>query len=337
MDSRNPLPELSPSGKQESNAIPLYNRRNVQTPARFAEPIRVLSISLPFSRRRPGLLPAWKERQRDPRRPGDGVAPTPRPPAAYARLFEPGSGLGKAPSGLADWPAPSSCGPAVWTAALLPWVKPSASTSMSSTCARRCWRISARPSPLSEPRESVPGHGRASLERVEQLTLEGAADQLGVPPLVLHLDCEPPSGPVLPPSPVPHAEAVRRIRVRVSDAHRIEECPGGLVRRPEFSVLFGRLRDRLSTLRTLYGPGPLPIDFREAGERAAQISLTNCRLQWENVQRKSGRTGQTHPLGGFTGHAEYEGPLDEFVPWLRAARWVGVGRQTVWGKEMFGW
>jgi hypothetical protein len=39
-----------------------------------------------------------------------------------------------------------------------------------------------------------------------------------------------------------------------------------------------------------------------------------------------------HPLGGFTGSAEYEGDLAEFLPWLRAARWVGVGRQTVWGK-----
>jgi CRISPR/Cas system endoribonuclease Cas6 (RAMP superfamily) len=50
------------------------------------------------------------------------------------------------------------------------------------------------------------------------------------------------------------------------------------------------------------------------------------------VERKSGRTGQVHSLGGFTGEAEYEGALAEFVPWLRAARWVGVGRQTVWGK-----
>jgi CRISPR/Cas system endoribonuclease Cas6 (RAMP superfamily) len=39
-----------------------------------------------------------------------------------------------------------------------------------------------------------------------------------------------------------------------------------------------------------------------------------------------------HSLGGFTGEAEYEGELAEFLPWLRAARWVGVGRQTVWGK-----
>ena len=39
-----------------------------------------------------------------------------------------------------------------------------------------------------------------------------------------------------------------------------------------------------------------------------------------------------HPIGGFTGTAEYVGDLAEFLPWLRAARWVGVGRQTVWGK-----
>jgi hypothetical protein len=29
---------------------------------------------------------------------------------------------------------------------------------------------------------------------------------------------------------------------------------------------------------------------------------------------------------------EYAGELGEFLPWLRAARWTGVGRQTVWGK-----
>ena len=29
---------------------------------------------------------------------------------------------------------------------------------------------------------------------------------------------------------------------------------------------------------------------------------------------------------------EYEGELGEFVPFLRAAEWTGVGRQTSWGK-----
>jgi len=107
---------------------------------------------------------------------------------------------------------------------------------------------------------------------------------------------------------------------------------GTVAPHPEFAILFARLRDRVSTLRALYGSGPLEIDFRGLGERAAKVRMTACDLQWEKVERKSGRTGQVHPLGGFTGTAEYQGELSEFLPWLRAARWVGVGRQTVWGK-----
>ena len=79
-------------------------------------------------------------------------------------------------------------------------------------------------------------------------------------------------------------------------------------------------------------PAPLDIDFKGLGERAARVELRRSDLAWEQVKRKSGRTGQVHPIGGFTGEAEYAGHLAEFLPWLRAARWVGVGRQTVWGK-----
>jgi hypothetical protein len=32
------------------------------------------------------------------------------------------------------------------------------------------------------------------------------------------------------------------------------------------------------------------------------------------------------------GSADYEGDLAEFLPFLEAARWTGVGRQTVWGN-----
>lgn len=104
------------------------------------------------------------------------------------------------------------------------------------------------------------------------------------------------------------------------------------VTRPEFPVLFARLRDRISTLRAFYGPGPLEIDFRAIAARAAQVRLVRCELNWHDVERRSSRTGQTHPLGGFTGLAEYAGDLGEFLPYLRAGQWTGVGRQTVWGK-----
>ena len=47
---------------------------------------------------------------------------------------------------------------------------------------------------------------------------------------------------------------------------------------------------------------------------------------------ESQRTGETHGLGGFAGVAKYEGNLTEFLPWLQAAQWTGVGRLTPWGN-----
>ncbi len=105
-----------------------------------------------------------------------------------------------------------------------------------------------------------------------------------------------------------------------------------LASRPDFAIVVARARDRISTLRELYGPGPLSIDFRQFGERAALIKMTRYDLKSVEIQRRSTRTGQTHSLGGFTGEADYEGDLTEFMPYLNAAQWTGIGRQTVWGK-----
>jgi len=122
-------------------------------------------------------------------------------------------------------------------------------------------------------------------------------------------------------------------RVRIEFVTPTELKAEGLpVARPEFAVLFARLRDRISALRALYGEGPLDIDFRAAGERAAAVRLTGCDLRARHAERRSSRTGQVHPLGGFTGTADYEGDLAEFLPYLRAGQFTGVGRQTVWGK-----
>jgi len=105
-----------------------------------------------------------------------------------------------------------------------------------------------------------------------------------------------------------------------------------VARRPEFGILLARIRDRVSTLRALYGVGPLPVDFKAFGERAAAVHMIRCDVRQLEAERVSARTGQRHPLGGFVGEAEYEGDLREFLPYLRAAYWTGVGRHTVWGQ-----
>ena len=125
--------------------------------------------------------------------------------------------------------------------------------------------------------------------------------------------------------------AVNRIVIRFETPTELK-AGGHTVERPEFGVLAARVRDRISTLRALYDDGPLTLDFSEFGERAARIQMTRCDIHRVETSRRSARTGQIHSLGGFVGEAQYEGDLTEFVPYLRAAQWTGVGRQTAWGK-----
>ena len=104
-----------------------------------------------------------------------------------------------------------------------------------------------------------------------------------------------------------------------------------VVKRPDFSILFARIRDRINSLRTLYGGGPLNIDLC-SGRRSEAIEMTDCAIGTRHVTRKSGRTGQVHSIGGFIGCAVYRGELAEFLPYLETARWAGVGRHASWGN-----
>jgi len=241
-------------------------------------------------------------------------------PSEYARLFRPGTALGKSPSGLADWPRPF-----IFRASHLDGL----SVPPNGTFFVDVHVFDLHAPAFTHFRTTFgqlavhglgPGRGRAELAGTDQLDLEDHASPAGdgpASPAVISLDCE--------------ASPVDRVRVGFLTPTELK-ADGRLAGQPEFPVLFGRLRDRLSTLRALYGGGPLAVDFRGLAERAAHVRMVASQLVWTHLERKSGRTGQVHPLGGFTGEAEYEGELAEFLPWLHAARWVGVGRQTVWGK-----
>jgi hypothetical protein len=131
---------------------------------------------------------------------------------------------------------------------------------------------------------------------------------------------------------IPNPAPVSRLRVHFVTATELKGSA-----QPDFGTLLSRIRDRVSTLRELYGAGPLEIDFKNFGARAVQVGMMRCDLVPVALSRTSRATGQTHSLGGFTGICEYEGDLAEFVPYLEIARWTGVGRQTVWGKGEIGY
>lgn len=129
-------------------------------------------------------------------------------------------------------------------------------------------------------------------------------------------------------------EPTGRIRVRFRTPTELKAASGGASGHPEFGVLVRRLINRVGNLAALYQGGAFAIDYRALAERADRVKVIGSDSGWRNVERRSSRTGQRHSLGGFVGWVEYEGPVGEFLPWLELARWVGVGRQTVWGK---GW
>jgi len=160
---------------------------------------------------------------------------------------------------------------------------------------------------------------RTELNDVWQLNESGeitTASPFGEP---LRLSLAPPPGPV------------SRLVVRFITPTELKS-EEGIASVPDFAILAARVRDRISTLSELYGDGPLQIDFAGFAERASRVRIVRSNLHHVSASRRSSRTGQTHPLGGFVGDVEYEGDLREFVPYVRAAQWTGVGRQTVWGK-----
>lgn len=121
-------------------------------------------------------------------------------------------------------------------------------------------------------------------------------------------------------------------RVAVRFVTPTELKSGGEVRsEPEFALLIERLAERVSILGRFYQQWPA-WDYRELLDEARLVQLVHWEWRYEHRQRRSSRTGQTHPLGGFTGTATYEGPIGRFLPLLEIGRWTGVGRQTVWGK-----
>lgn len=123
----------------------------------------------------------------------------------------------------------------------------------------------------------------------------------------------------------PRERAPRRLRVRFLTP---TELKGGA---EEFSVLMARLRDRISALRSLYGAGPPAVDFKRFLDSARQVRSLGGEITHVAARRQSSRTGQIHPLGGFVGYAGYEGDFSAYLPWLEAAEYTCVGRQTVWG------
>jgi hypothetical protein len=245
----------------------------------------------------------------------------------YARMFEPAA-VTPGPSGLADWPRP--------------FVFRATHLDGQTFAAGQCFHFDLNLFDTASPaiayliltfaqlaRDGLgPGRRKVELTSVARLNEQG---ELGPPLYENGCIKAPPNNSPLTLDLTPRPEKVSHLTVRFITPTELKSGQR-IAARPEFGILAARARDRISTLREIYGTGPLAIDFRQFGDRAALVRMTRCDIGGVDIRRRSSRTGQVHPLGGFIGEADYEGELSEFIPYLKTAKWTGVGRQTVWGK-----
>jgi hypothetical protein len=153
--------------------------------------------------------------------------------------------------------------------------------------------------------------------------LVSAGKVIGNQPLVLRLgDLRPPpmpDGPIridyLTPTWLRHDDKNQRI--------------------PTLEALVCRLRDRISSLSLLYEDREWQADYGAMGQLAAQAEIAFCHGGWQQISRRSSRTGQTMPLAGFLGTIVYEKVHPALWRLLNIGQELHVGRHTVWGNGAY--
>lgn len=123
------------------------------------------------------------------------------------------------------------------------------------------------------------------------------------------------------------------VTVRLLTPLRLKEGNDLLRAAPEYTQLIKRLFGRLDQIAHASGvAAPLPKLEREPLLAAARnVTRATAAIRWQDMARRSGRTGQQMSFGGLLGSVAYAGPITETLPWLAAGRWLQLGGKTAFG------
>ncbi|MBF0497396.1 MAG: CRISPR system precrRNA processing endoribonuclease RAMP protein Cas6 [Deltaproteobacteria bacterium] len=129
------------------------------------------------------------------------------------------------------------------------------------------------------------------------------------------------------------AEECSRLTIELKTPLRLKYRSGYLDRLPFHHLIRAGLR-RARALNILFGRGDPDLDYRGLISRAEAISTVDSNLHWHDWERYSNRQQRRMKLGGLVGRITYEGPLGEFMPLIRYAERVHLGKGTSFG---LGW
>jgi hypothetical protein len=124
---------------------------------------------------------------------------------------------------------------------------------------------------------------------------------------------------------------VRRVGIRFLTPARFKSSGRFVSSGPTFSVLIGRLLDRLEGISLYHHGAPLAIDFRAWRRCAEEIQLVESDVRWHDWTRYSNRQLTEMQLGGLVGTVTYTGDLGPFLPFLGIGEWLHVGKGATFG------
>lgn len=102
-----------------------------------------------------------------------------------------------------------------------------------------------------------------------------------------------------------------------------------------FHVVFRNLLRRISAMSYFHCGSSLDLDFRSLVDGSIQVNTKTEQLAWFDLERWSSRQSTVMKLGGFVGHAVYEGDLSRFMPYLVLGEQVHVGKGATFGLGQY--
>lgn len=108
---------------------------------------------------------------------------------------------------------------------------------------------------------------------------------------------------------------------------------GQLSTEPGFQLIMRNIFRRLDLLGRAHGSGPLELPFAELLQAAEQVRIVReaSSYGWSDWQRYSNRQQTSLMMGGIVGRIIYQGDLEEFMPHLRMAEVIHLGKGSVFG------
>lgn len=170
------------------------------------------------------------------------------------------------------------------------------------------------------------GRARFSLERVDFLAEDGRwrsgfrAGASSWPDAVVPLVAGTEAG-----------EEVGRVTIRFLTPTRVQKKGRPQTRLDFRTVGFVALRRVLELAHFHVPETEVDWQFQPLLSLASEVAVTRSELRWQDLARFSNRQQAKVPAGGVVGEIDLEGELAPFVPLLRAAEVVHVGKGAAYG------